>query len=430
MQPLRRDGVDSAGSIADGERIKALIQGLQKGAWKSAGIVDRLHDPDFPYSGYFDPPEELANTIAKALMLSGNAVAMPIVTADVLTTAYQEKLSLPFIYAAWGRLQETGLLPKDIVIGERVFIASAPNAKLYPEIHVEKISKLFAIVFDANMLLFFWAFLASIARLTVRTRPNPNGKFMSHLRWGDNVDFHMGLSEIMEHVDVTKSLAQLVFRFLMDGIPHSDAAQLGTLEADVDQQAFVATMVDDLYVYLLAHELGHIHWDHFDGEKRDPTSRAAGAAGEEYEADIYAFSLLVNATPSGGGNMRSYIHISVFYHAMAYIYRAVHHIHFQNDYGALPRELMKRIYFPSADIYPHPLTRLLQFRREVRDKAQTVPSSIDAWDQKIDNFFENLWKPICIELMGNIQRDRHIPGIWDYIITHHKIAYEQYVNFK
>ena len=82
--------------------------------------------------------------------------------------------------------------------------------------------------------------------------------------------------------------------------------------------------------------------------------------------------------------------------------------------------------------YPETFQRYYDRKQHYIDEFTKPLNEDDALDAslEIDNFFEDLWKPICIELVVNIQRNRNIPGIWDYIITHHKIAYEQYVNFK
>jgi len=67
------------------------------------------------------------------------------------------------------------------------------------------------------------------------------------------------------------------------------------------------------------------------------------------------------------------------------------------------------------------LTRLFSLREAVRNRATTLPGNIDTWDQDIDTFFENLWKPVYIQLMG---ADRRVAEQWHYIIRLHQRAYD------
>jgi hypothetical protein len=86
----------------------------------------------FPFSGHFDPPSEIEETVALCLMLAGNAVGRPIVRKELLTTEYQEKLTPPFIYAGWFRLEEIDEFSKSLHLGENMFFATAPTGKIYP----------------------------------------------------------------------------------------------------------------------------------------------------------------------------------------------------------------------------------------------------------------------------------------------------------
>src|ERR671912_727784 len=105
MRP-KTDGAERKSKAISASGIDALIHALQVKSWKAAAIDDRLLDAKFPYSGHFDPPKEIEDLVALSLMFAGNAVGRPFVRRELLTTPYQEKLSPPFIYAAWYRLQE------------------------------------------------------------------------------------------------------------------------------------------------------------------------------------------------------------------------------------------------------------------------------------------------------------------------------------
>src|SRR5262245_45649243 len=129
---------------------QALIHGLQVQSWRISGIEDRLNDASFPFSGFYEAPPDIEAGLATLLMLVDVAVGRPIVSRNPLTTAYQEKLSPPFFYNAWFRLQAADALPASLVLGRDVSLASAPTGQLYPVTYREALSKEIAVVFDAN----------------------------------------------------------------------------------------------------------------------------------------------------------------------------------------------------------------------------------------------------------------------------------------
>jgi hypothetical protein len=183
-------------------------------------------------------------------------------------------------------------------------------------------------------------------------------------------------------------------------------------------------LIDDLFTYIIGHELAHIKAGDLDRDPVEPDQATlvhdTNALRERY-ADLHGFALLANTIPHAEGNFRIYIHTSIVFHTIAFLYRAVHALYFRRDYGHLPPPVMRDLYFPPGSVYPHPLTRLFSLREAVRNRATTLPGNIDTWDQDIDTFFENLWKPVYIQLMG---ADRRVAEQWHYIIRLHQRAYD------
>jgi hypothetical protein len=326
--------------------IDLLIQSLQERSWKANAIEGRLLDRSFPYSGHFDPPKQVEEDIAHALIFAGLAVGRPIVSSHLLTTAYQEKLSPPFIYAAWNRLEKGGTLSKNIVLGGNVFIATAPTGKIYPVTYSEAISGHFAIVFDANLLLFYKIFLTSIARLCFCPTADQEWNEPGGVKWGRNFRIDKPLSEILQYQDDSTNIASLMLNVVVQLLPFSETFH--QFKSDTAQQILISMLIDDLYTYLLSHEIGHISLGHFTKAKRaeEPTTKGVGIGDEERAADLYAFSMLANTIDEKAGNFRVYIDTSIVFHIMAFIYRSVHLIHFEQDYGQLPAEVQTDMYFP------------------------------------------------------------------------------------
>jgi hypothetical protein len=191
---------------------------------------------------------------------------------------------------------------------------------------------------------------------------------------------------------------------------------------DRKKDVLIATFISDLYLYLLAHEIGHVHCRHFDDEAVRTEAAVTGenVAIEEREADIYAFALVAKALGQETGNFRLYINASLIFHTMAFLYRTLHYLHFRRDCGHLPPEVQRDIQFPPSNYYPHPRARLFSLRRDIRDKASVIPPGLDQWDGKIDEFFENLWKPTCIKLTGVTHP---VGAMWHGELALHKQAY-------
>jgi hypothetical protein len=400
--------------------IDLLIQGLQERSWRANAIDDRLADPTFPYSGLFNPPKQIEEDIAYALALAGLVVGRPIVSPQPLTTPYQEKLSPPFVYAAWYRLENVSTFPNNLALGKDVFIATAPTGKIYPVTYSEAISRHFAIVFDANLLLFYRIVLTSIARICFCPDSDRQWKDPAGVKWGRNFRMDKSLEEILQRTDDYTNIASLMLNIVVQLLPYSE--NFHQFEPEIKQQILISMLIDDLYTYVLAHEIGHIILGHFSEKKRteEPTTKGPDIGDEERAADIYGFAMLANTIDEEAGNFRVYINTSIVFHVMAFVYRSVHLIHFHQDYEHLPPQVLTDMYFPPTDYYPHPLARLFALRREVRDKARSVPADIDWWDKTIDSFFENLWKPVCLRMAPT---EMKVSPMWNDVVDVHLQAY-------
>ncbi|MCF8475722.1 MAG: hypothetical protein K9G60_01725 [Pseudolabrys sp.] len=237
---------------------------------------------------------------------------------------------------------------------------------------------------------------------------------------GGNFTFDRSLEEIFRLENETTNIASLLLNVAVQGLPYSESFAL--LKTDGKKELLISTFISDLYLYLLAHETGHIHCRHFDNKavRRAATITGENVSKEETEADLYAFALVANAVGQETGNFRLYIHTSLIFHTMSFLYRALHYLHFGRDYGHLPPQVQRAIWFPPSNYYPHPQARLFSLRREIRDKASVVPAGLDQWDREIDAFFENLWKPICLKLTG---ADHPVGDMWRGELALHGLAY-------
>jgi hypothetical protein len=224
--------------------MDALIHALQVNSWKASGIEDRLLDRTFPFSGHFAPSKEIENALAQSLTLSGCAVGRPIVTEDLLTTPYQEKLSLPFIYAAWHRLADLESFPTTVTLGQNVFLATAPTGKLYPVTYFERLSQEFGLVFDANLLLFYQLFLTSIARVSFAPEADKEWDDPLGVKWGRNFVMTRSLPEILTYEEDATNLASLLLNTVIQSLPFSE--NFGQLQHNIKQDLLVATLLEDL----------------------------------------------------------------------------------------------------------------------------------------------------------------------------------------
>jgi hypothetical protein len=402
-------------------RVGAMVHGVQERSWRLAGLLDRTKDPTFPFSGLFTPPAAIEEMIARSLMLSGLAVNRPIVTAQPITDEFQEKLSLPFVYAAWGRLEATGNLPSNLTLGANAFLASAPTGKIYPATIPETISGTYAFVFDASLLLFYRIFLTSMARVCLLQKVGAEGNDASGIKWGRDYTLDRTLDDILAYDLETTNIASLLLNISVRAIPFSE--NFSQLILNARDEMLIATLVDDLYTYLLAHEVGHVTLGHFkaEGQRAEPTTLGHNIGIEEREADVYAFAVIANTISLSDGNFRVYINTSIIFCVMGFIYRAVHLLYFRRDYGHLSPQVQYRIHFPPNHYYPYPSTRLFWLRREIRARASTLPTEIGKWDEQVDAFFENLWKPVCLKLMSaRVQ----VAPLWNDIVHVHQQAYE------
>lgn len=402
--------------------LDALVRSLQKEAWRLSEIEDRLEDQGFPFSGRFDPPAEIEEAIARLLVLTGTAVGRPIIRCDLLTTVYQEKLSPPIFYNAWFRLEEAQAIPATLRLGEEIFLASAPTGLLYPVTYREAVSHKLAIVFDANLLLFARIFLTSVVKICAATQADtaPGDGFW--IKWGENFTVDRTLAQILKAEDATRNIATLLLNTVHKSLPYSD--NLDRLDPSPKEELLLALLIDDLFTYMIGHEVAHIKAGHL--ARHPGASDGAGLghdtnATRERLADLHGFGLLANTIPQAAGNFRVYIHTAIVFHMMAFLYRSVHALHFRRDYGNLPPQVMSTLYFPPDHLYPHPLTRLFSLRNEVRAQASTLREDINAWDHSIDTFFENLWKPVYLQLLGAKQP---VASQWRYIVDLHQIAYD------
>lgn len=392
--------------------IELLVKDLQTEAWDEDSLKGRLRDPSFPYSGMFDPPKEIEEAIARSLMFSGVAVGRPIVRREPLVDEYQEKLSPPFIYAAWDSLESSGQIPEGLSIGENVFVATAPNGKIYPEVYYFKNTQTYLIMFDSDMLTFYQCCATVIARICF------NGVGNNSRSWSDALT--VPLAEILQKDgDATRFLASLIFNVLVAGAA-TPTEPMPIL--DKPQEVVAGKLIGDLYGYMLAHELGHIRIGHFDHERRPGVfeTNESDVHKREVEADVFAYAALCNC---GGERGNLYPNVSVIFRFMTYLYRCAHFLRFGRDYGHLEPHLRLQIYLGSRSEYPHPDTRLMYLRKELRANATKVEAGFDELDRRVDTFFENLWKPVILNL---ISASHSMSRKWLHLVEHHEAAYQRY----
>lgn len=392
--------------------MEVLIHHLQRKAWDHPSLIGRLYDPTFPYSGIFDPPREIEEAIARSLMLAGNVVGRPIITKESIVDEYQEKISPPYVYTAWGYLEASGQVPGDLQIGKNVYLATVPNGQIYPELFFDDVSKAYLIVFDADLLSFFTIFSHGLTEICFKD-VGTDGR-----TWPQALS--IPLHEILKQDKPTRLIASLLYNVLVGGTATTTES---LPPPDISQEVVTANLIINLYKYLIAHELGHIKLGHFSRDNHPGILKReeVDIQRREEHADIFAFAATCNST---GDPEILYSHMLVIYHAMALLYRSAHFLRFQQDYGHVSHQLLHEIYFGTPDRYPHPQKRLMTLRSEIRDKATGVCKEYDKIDELADTFFENLWKPVLLNMHGGTQQ---LSEKWVDIVSHHERAYE---NFK
>ena len=378
-------------------------------------MLDRLEDKNLIYSGHFAPPEAISDYVTKLLVLSGRLVGYPIVTSDPISSAYQEKISLPFLYAAWDRLLANGRIRDDIILNQNTYLATAPTGEIYPLVLHESVHKQHAIVFDASLLYFYIAFGNALAALGEQLG---KAKKIDSIALGSlNIIRTANPSDLNSNEDCFRGFKEALVNMLTTGSLYTRArVQPNSLSG----QELVARMIDDVYTFLLAHELRHIGMygkESFSGTVAEWTT--------EFDADGWALSVTVSSSSVQNDTLSVYVSVSVAYLVMSLIYRTIHLMKFGTDYGQLPNDLMFHIYFPKATSHLHPATRLMQLRKVTRDVVKPLPSQLDEYDSAIDAFFETLWKPLAVSIMTS-ESEQCPLDIWDEIVGFHQAAYDEW----
>jgi hypothetical protein len=193
-------------------------------------------------------------------------------------------------------------------------------------------------------------------------------------------------------------------------------------EQSYKELSLTLTILNDCYAFMFAHELGHLENGHLKDD-RYPSAiglKDEGALRKELDADGHAFELLIGPV-SSDEQLRTYVNVSILFHIMAFLYRAIHYAEHGVDYGALPLDALKRIYFSEdARLYPHPLARLQRLRVLSRSHSQNAPSGLDEWDSKIDEFFEQLWKPVLLYLR---ELEPTVSDVWSDVTKLNALAH-------
>jgi hypothetical protein len=57
-----------------GAAIRRYIERYQRDAWDNVGLTARVHDPSYPFSGYFDPPDAVEHDIAYIIVMTNSMV--------------------------------------------------------------------------------------------------------------------------------------------------------------------------------------------------------------------------------------------------------------------------------------------------------------------------------------------------------------------
>lgn len=409
LKRLLRRAEASSAPDAPGAAIRHYIDWYQRAAWDRLGLADRVQDAAYPFSGHFDPPPAVENDIAHMLALSGSAAGRPIIRKEPLTTAYQEKVTLPFLWNSWTILEATHQVPETLRLQQNLFLATTPGGHFYPEIHADQRGD-YAVIYDGSLLFTF----LMAACLLSRTCSAPETRRAANDPgcWADGFTLARDLPELALHNAAITDFARLLATLVKYGHPFHPGG------LTISEGTFVPRIIRDIYTFTLAHEIGHIQLGHM------KIAEGGGSLQErERAADLHAFALYSNAMKADlGGNFAAYVHAAFCFHIMAYIYRAVNLIRQHPDYGFWPPGQLMQLYFPpdSWGFHPHPRARLDLLRREIRARgAPPDPTELTRWDKIIDTFFETLWKLMHAELA------RHHGAIhptWSHIAEHHERA--------
>jgi hypothetical protein len=356
----------------------------QARAWEAAHLLHKLNDTVFPYSGHYAPSQPIQDYFTEMVLLTGRAVGH-LFSSSQASSCYEEKISLPFLYAAWDRLSSTGQLREQVTLGHNVFLTSVPSSMLYPQILHEDMCGHHAIVFNPSLFYMYVSFLNSIVALGERTLSDSKLTLLNIYRLTN------ALEAIMD--DCLRQFGESLINMLTNGLPSTTHP---VAPERIAARSLVACRIDDIYTFFLAHEIHHI----------DPQSPSSGSATQEakawmdeFNADLWALSVTVNSSPVPLDTLGVYLSISTGYHVMSYVYRAVHLWIHKADYGHLPPEVLLDIYLANGETHLHPLTRLMQLRHAVRQIGDPLPEKLDEYDKAVDMFCEWLWKPIAIWIM-------------------------------
>lgn len=416
-----------------GTYLGNILEEKQLDAWKNEAFKHRLNDSTFLFSGVFDPPPEVANALFKQMLMTGRAVFWdsPLITKEPLDSIYQEKLSYPFIFSAWDRLVSFEQVPKDLSIGDNVFVATVPNGRIYPEIFGNNLIG-YLIIFDSNLLIL----MELCIRILVRFFPSKIESLYSY--WFESLSDYTPASkgENIYFSDEVQLLASLLLEFLISGNaltlepimkiyrPRQDLTQ--------EQEEIVSIFLDDMFTFILAHELGHIQCNHFNkAGKEINTTNKNDYRKREFQADLHAFAALANCSRD---SISQYYNICILFHIMNYLYRLVHFSQFGQDYGHLPEKLQAEIILGAKDQYPHPAYRLFSLRESIAYSARKeLPEKIDIEkiNRGLDFFFFDIWRGVLFSII-RVKPElwlKHnkidLPKIYDYLISYHKKAYEK-----
>lgn len=395
--------------------LELMIESEQRSAWEESGLQGRLYDAAYPFSGNYDPPEEVENDIASIIMMTGVAVGRPIVTKEPLTSVYQEKLTFPILVSCWDRLVYAGLISEKL--RATVLIATVPSGNLYPKVHFDDRSDNKAIIYNANLLFTLIAAASLLSKLCA----SPGAKRAETVGcWVEGYSVARPVSSFLSHLEEISSFTSVLATLVRYGHPFVPGNKYligGT---------FVPRLVVDFYTFMLAHEIGHIQHGH-----SGPSSSTAGSGGtafqeDEFLADVEGFAHYANATEHEfGGNFGSYVHVSFCFYIMGLIYRTVNYFQGNKDYAFWTPEQMWKLYFPRPETkqYLHPLGRLQLLRGEVRKRAVSSSAELDKWDGFIHKFFDSLWRGILQNLVLHEQGSIH--PIWAQLKIHHESCINQ-----
>jgi hypothetical protein len=412
------EGSHQAG--AGSASMRALITGYQESAWRFSGLGGR-DDDSFWMSGLYVPTADFEQARSVELQVLGYQFEPPIVSTGPITGPLQEKMSPPFILAAWNSIQKRARTPLRQKIGRTLFFATAPTNQLYPAILKARGLDRYVVVFDALFTMYFRGIVASVINVLYDASADADPMRQWMPKWSPCFKFERSaLSIQVDHPDRYGSIAVLLYSALQVQLPAQILVK--AREQSYKELSLTLTILNDCYAFMFAHELGHLENGHLKDD-RYPSAiglKDEGALRKELDADGHAFELLIGPV-SSDEQLRTYVNVSILFHIMAFLYRAIHYAEHGVDYGALPPDALKRIYFSEdARLYPHPLARLQRLRVLSRSHSQSAPSGLDEWDSKIDEFFEQLWKPVLLYLR---ELEPTVSDVWSDVTKLNALAH-------